>query len=65
VDERAEQLLAGGEVAVDRPDPDARALGDLGHRHLLPIAPDEVGGGVQDSIAVPERVLTGPARDGL
>ena len=64
VDERAEQLLPGGEVAVDRPDSHARVLGDLGHWDLLSVAPDEFDGRFEHPLAITERVLAGLAGGG-
>ena len=47
----------GWEVAVDRPDPHARVLGDLGDRDLLPVPADELGGRVKHPFAIAKCVL--------
>ena len=65
MDERAEEILPGGEVAVDRPDAHPCVLGDLGHGDLLPVAPDELDGGIEHSLAVAERVLARLAGGGM
>ena len=62
VDERAEQVFAGGEVPVDGADAHAGAVGDVGHRHLLALAPDQLGRGVEHAFAVGGGVLAGLAR---
>ena len=64
VDERAEQIFAGREVAVDGADADTGARGDLGHRDLLALLPDEFDRRVQDSLAIAECVLALLAGDG-
>jgi hypothetical protein len=63
VNQRAEKLLTCGEVTVERPDPDARVLGDLSHRDLLAVAPDQLRRGVQDALAIRGCVLAWPAFD--
>jgi hypothetical protein len=37
-------------------------VGDVGHRHLLALTPDQLGRGVEHSFAVGGGVLTGLAR---
>ena len=64
VHERAEQVLAGGEVPVDGADAHAGVAGDVGHRHLLAVAPDQLGRGVQHALAVGGGVLAGLAAGG-
>ena len=64
VHERAEQVFAGGEVPVDGADAHAGAVGDVGHRHLLALAPDQLGRGVEHAFAVGGGVLAGLARGG-
>ena len=65
MDERAEEILPGRKVAVERPDSHPCALGDLGHGDLLPVAPDQFDGGVEHSLAVAKGVRARLAGGGV
>ena len=59
--ERREQVLAGWKVAVQGSDPDTGVLRDLRHRDLFAVTTYELGCGVEDPLAVAQRVTAGPA----
>ena len=57
---RGDQVLAGGEAAEQRRDPDAGAAGDLVQRGVQALLGEDLAGGVDDALAVALRVRPQP-----